>query len=109
MASKDSKNLALAMWVCTIFLHFIPGLLGYLLKADDKYVKSQSTEALNWAITAFLAYAAASIISAIGLGSIGGLLTSAVGIIHLIFCILGAVAVSKGDNYEVPFALRLIK
>jgi uncharacterized Tic20 family protein len=40
---------------------------------------------------------------------IGMLVIAAVGICHLVFCIMGAVATSKGENFRVPFALRLIK
>jgi uncharacterized Tic20 family protein len=28
---------------------------------------------------------------------------------HIVFCVMGAVAVSDGKPFRVPFALRLIK
>ena len=50
--SRDSRNIAVLVWVGTIFLWFVPGLLAYLLKRDDAYVVDQGVEALNWSITA---------------------------------------------------------
>ena len=40
---------------------------------------------------------------------IGALVLVAVGICHLVFCIMGAVAVSSGKPFRVPFAIRLLK
>jgi hypothetical protein len=40
---------------------------------------------------------------------IGVLVFVVVGLSHLIFCIMGAVAASNGKTYRVPFAIRLIK
>lgn len=104
--SQDSKNLAILNWIGTIFFGFIPGLILYLLKADDSYVKDQSKEALNWSITAFLGYIVAFILTFV---VIGAFLFPVIGLCHLIFCIMGAIAASKGDEFRVPFAVRLIK
>ncbi|SFM70180.1 DUF4870 domain-containing protein [Halopseudomonas yangmingensis] len=104
--TQDSKNLALLLWIGTLFFGFIPGLIFYLVKADDAYIKAQSMEALNWSITAILAYLAAFMLSFI---VIGVFLIPVIGICHLIFCIMGAVAASKGNPFRVPFTLRLIK
>jgi uncharacterized Tic20 family protein len=104
--TQDSKNTGVLIWIGTIFLGFIPGLIVYLVKKDDAYVQEQSKEALNWSITAAIGYIAGVILTFL---LIGALVMLAVGICHLIFCILGAVAASKGESYRVPFALRLIK
>ena len=104
--SQDSKNMGLLTWLGTLFFGFIPGLIMYLVKTDDEYVRSQSREALNWSITAFLAYIVAFVLSFI---VIGVLLFPIIGICHLVFCIMGAVATSKGNDFRVPFTLRLIK
>lgn len=104
--SQDSKNLALLLWIGTIFFGFIPGLIIYLVKKDDPYILDQSKEALNWSITAIIGYVAGLILTIL---LIGFLVISAIGIIHLVFCILGVIAVSSGKVYRVPFAIRLIK
>jgi len=104
--SQDSKNLALLLWLGTIFFGFIPGLLIYLLKKDDAYLLDQSKEALNWSITALIGYVAGMILTII---LIGVVVMFAVGICHLVFCIMGVIAASSGKPFRVPYALRLIK
>lgn len=104
--NQDSKNMALLIWILTIFFGFIPGLIMYLVKKDDAYIQSQSKEALNWSITMFLLSILASILAVV---AIGGFLYPVIGLCHIIFCIMGAMATSKGEYFSVPFAVRLIK
>ncbi|MCF6227003.1 MAG: DUF4870 domain-containing protein [Xanthomonadales bacterium] len=104
--SQDSKNLALLMWIGTIFFGFIPGLIIYLLKTDDSYLKDQSRESLNWAITALIGYGISMILMFV---VIGFFLMFILAIIHVVFCIMGAIAVSSGKAFRVPYAIRLIK
>lgn len=104
--SQDTKNLALLLWLGTIFFGFIPALVIYLVKKDDAYILDQSKEALNWSITALIGYVAGMILAII---VIGVFVMAAVGICHLVFCIMGIIAVSSGKPFRVPYALRLIK
>ena len=69
-------------------------------------MQDQSKEAINWAITAFLGYLADMILMMI---LIGLLVILAVGITHIVVCILGALNASKGTRYRAPFAVRLLK
>lgn len=98
--------MALLLWIGTLFFGFIPGLVLYLVKKDDAYVLDQSKEALNWSITAAIAYAAGAILTMILIGIV---VLIAVAIAHVVFCIMGAVACSKGNAFRVPFTLRLLK
>lgn len=104
--SQDSKNLALLLWIGTLFFSFIPSLVLYLVKKDDPYILDQSKEALNWSITVIIGYVAGTILAII---LIGFLVIAAVGILHLVFCIMGIIAASSGQTYRAPFAIRLIK
>ena len=104
--SQDSKNLALILWIGTIFLGFIPGLILYLTKKDDSYVLEQAIEALNWSITVILGYCAALVLMVI---FIGALLFPLIWLCHMIFCIMGALACAEGKSFRTPFALRLMK
>jgi uncharacterized protein len=104
--SQQSRNLAVLVWVATIFLGFIPGLIVCLVKRDDAYVSDQSKEALNWAITALIANLAGVILRFF---LISTLVFVVVGICHFAFCVMGAIAASGGKRYRVPFAIRLIK
>ncbi len=103
---QESKNMALLIWIGTIFFGFIPGLVFYLVKKDDPYVVSQAKESLNWSITALIGYAAGLILSLI---LIGVLVLFSLAICHLVFCVMGAVACSDGKDFQVPYTLRLVK
>src|SRR5688500_5024219 len=104
--SQESRNIALLVWIGTIFFGFIPGLIVYLIKKDDPYTVDQSKEALNWSITAIIGYCAGVILTFI---LIGVLVMLVVAICHLVFCVMGAVAGSSGKPFRVPFAIRLVK
>jgi hypothetical protein len=106
IVTQESTNMALLLWIGTLFFGFIPGLVLYLVKKDDAYVLDQSKEALNWSITAAIAYAAGAILTMILIGIV---VLIAVAIAHVVFCIMGAVACSKGNAFRVPFTLRLLK
>jgi uncharacterized Tic20 family protein len=82
--NQESKNMALLIWIGTIFFGFIPGLVFYLIKKDDPYVMGQAKEALNWSITAAIGYVAGLILSVI---LVGFLVLFAVGVCHLVFSI----------------------
>jgi uncharacterized Tic20 family protein len=104
--NQESKNMALLIWIGTIFFGFIPGLIFYLVKKDDAYVMDQAKEALNWSITAAIALVVGGILTVI---VIGFLVVLAVWACNLIFCIMGAVACSNGKEFRVPWTLRLVK
>ena len=104
--SQESRNLTLLMWIGTIFFGFIPSLIIYLVKKDDAYIAAQAKEALNWSITVAIGYFGGLLLTII---LIGPLIMLAVGICNLIFSVLGAIACSKGDQYQVPWTLRLLK
>ncbi len=105
-ATQESRNISLLVWIGTLFFGFIPGLIVYLIKKDDAYIQDQSKEALNWSITAIIGYFAGLILTFI---LVGVLVMAVVGIAHLVFCIMGAIASSKGAPFRVPFAIRLVK
>jgi hypothetical protein len=104
--SQDSKNIALLMWIGTIFFSFIPSLIVYLLKTDDRYLADQSKEALNWSITLFLGYVIGIILCVL---LIGFLILFVLGVANIVFCILGVIATAEGKAFRVPFAIRLVK
>jgi hypothetical protein len=106
MASESGKTTAIIVWVLTIFFSFIPGLIFYLVKKDDAFVLGHAKEALNWSITAIIAYVVISIVASF-IGFVAYLGT-VVWLCTLAFCVLGAISASKEQSYETPFGLRLI-
>lgn len=101
-----SRKTALLIWLGTLVLGFIPGLVFFLGHDGDSYVREQAREALNWSITALIGYVSGLILAMI---MIGVLVILAVGICHLLFCLMGALATAKGKAFRAPFAIRLVK
>jgi len=105
--TNDQRNMGLLIWIGSIFFGFLPGLILFLVKKDDAYIQEQSKEALNWGITSTVATVISSILAIV---LIGFLFIAIIWIANLVFCIMGAVAASKGAaGFRVPFAVRLIK
>ncbi|MDQ6962623.1 MAG: DUF4870 domain-containing protein [Mariprofundaceae bacterium] len=103
---QETKNMALLLWIGTFFFGFVPSLILFFLKIGDPSFKKQVQEALNWSITAMIAYMIAFILSFV---VIGVFLYPVISICHLVFCVMGAIAAYKGQNFKVPFSLRLIR
>jgi uncharacterized Tic20 family protein len=102
----NDKNIAVLTHLAGIFFSFIPALIVWLLKKDDSvFIGEQSREALNFQITMVIGYMVAGVLSWI---LIGLLFFPILWLANLVFCLLAAINVSKGENYQYPFALRLI-
>jgi len=89
---------------------FVGPLVIWLIKKDESpFVNDQGKEALNFQITILIGYVVAGIVSVIPfIGCVGMILMPALGIVGLIFGILGGVEANKGVAYRYPFALRLV-
>jgi len=105
-ATQDDRNLAMIAHLLGIVLGFVGPLIIWLIKKEQSpFVEDQSKEALNFQITVLIAHLIA------GAGwffCIGVILTPAVIIVSIVFCIIAAMSASKGELYRYPFALRLI-
>ncbi len=105
-ASSDDKNIAVLTHLGGIFFCIFPGLIVWLLKKDDSpYLADQAREALNFQITVLLAYLISWVLVFV---LIGVVLLGVVWLANIILSLLAAIAVSKGEDYRYPFALRLI-
>lgn len=104
--SASDKNIAVLTHLGGIFFGFIPGLLVWFLKKDDNpFVGAQAREALNFQITVMLGYMAAWVLAFV---LVGLALLPVIYVGNIVLCIFAAVAVSRGEDYRYPFALRLI-
>jgi len=104
--SKDDINLALLAHLLGIVTGFVGALILWLVKKDSPFVTHHSLEALNFQITMAIAYVVCWLLMFI---VIGILLMPLLFIGNLVFCILAAMAASRGEMYRYPFALRLLK
>ena len=104
---KDACNIAMLAHLLGIFTGFLGALVVWLVKKDSSpYIGQEAAEALNFQLTVMIGYVICSVLAFI---LIGMLLFPLLYIVNIVFCILGAVASSKGTGYRYPFALRLIK
>ena len=100
---------AFATFVLPSFGSIIGPLVVWLIKKDvSPFVNDQGKEALNFQITAAIAWVAALIISAVTFG-IGSLLFPLLWIAILVFCIMAGVKANEGTAYRYPVAIRFIK
>ena len=103
---NDDKNIATVTHLGGTVFSFIPGLLVWILKKDDSaYIADQAKEALNFQITVLIASFIASILIWL---IIGLALLPIIWLVNIVFCIIAAIASSKGQLYRYPLCLRLI-
>lgn len=99
--------MAILVWVLGVFFGFIPSLIFYLLNHDKPgWLRDVTREALNFQLS-FLIYVFGCILLAFVF--IGLLLLPVVGLLLIIFSIIGAVKSSAGEIYRCPIAIRFLK
>ena len=104
--SNDDKNIATVTHLGGTVFSFIPGLLVWILKKDEStYIVDQAKEALNFQISILIASFIASILIWL---IVGFVLLPIIWIANVVFCIIAAIASSKGETYRYPLCLRLI-
>ena len=104
--SNDDKNIAVITHLLGAIFSFIPGLIVWLLKKDESpYLSEQAKEALNFQISVLLVNFICWLLAFI---LIGFFLMFLLWIANIVFCIVAAIATSKGETYRYPLALRLI-
>ena len=105
--SKDDCNIALLAHLLGIFTGFVGPLIIWLLKKDSStFVAEESKEALNFQITMAIAFIVSGLLFIIVIGIV---LMPILVLLNIVFCIVGAMAASKGNHYKYPFSIRLIK
>ena len=104
--SNDDKNIATVTHLGGTVFSFIPALIVWVLKKEDSaYIADQAREALNFQITVLIAQFIAAILAWV---LIGFILIPIIWILNVVFCIIAAIASSKGKTYRYPLCLRLI-
>ncbi len=104
--ARDARNLAVVAHLLGIITSLVGALIIWLVKKDTApFVDDQGKEALNFQITMLGAHAIAGLTMFIGIGCF---LLPLVMVGNIVFCIVAAVAASKGEAYRYPISLRLI-
>lgn len=105
--NNDEKNIATITHLGGTVFSFVPALIVWLLKKDDSvFIADQAKEALNFQITVAIAmFVCTTVLSWI---LVGLAFIPIIWVANIIFCIIAAVATSKGETYRYPLCLRLI-
>ncbi|MBW0253708.1 DUF4870 domain-containing protein [Cellulomonas sp. PS-H5] len=105
----EEKTWSLLAHLGGIILGFIAPLVVWLVfKGRGPFLDDQAKEALNFQITVVIASVAATILGVVTLGILS-FLPFVVWAVNIVFAILAAVAVNKGQWYRYPVTLRLVK
>ncbi|GAA4872650.1 DUF4870 domain-containing protein [Paenibacillus vulneris] len=107
MVSSEERNLALLSHVLCIILGVLAPLIIWLIKKDESaYIAEHAKESLNFQISMIIYSFVAGILC---FAVIGFVLLPLLGIFALIVIIIASVRASKGQMYEYPLTIRLIK
>lgn len=99
----------------------IPSLVGplvvWLVKRDDQVVEPHARAALNFQLSILIYFVVGGLVAVIALVTIVGILLSVLIVLllallfllELLFALLGTLAASRGELYEYPVSLELIK
>lgn len=109
LSPSDERLWATLVHVGGIIIGFISPLLGYLLLKDrSAFVGQNSKNALNFQITLDIALIVAYILTGVTFGILF-FLPVVLGILNIVFSILGAVAANRGEVYKYPLTIAFIK
>jgi hypothetical protein len=105
-ASNEDANMAVLMWIGTIFLGFIPPLIGYFAFTGKPLIRAHSLAGLNFSITICLLYFVAYLLSFF---VIGFFLFPFLFIWTLYVCVKGAISAQKKEPYSPAMTPELLK
>lgn len=105
--TSDERTMAILSHILSLLFPIIATLVIYLIKKDEsKYVAAHAKEALNFQITAFLAYIVCFILMFVLIGII---LLPLLGVAYLVLVIIATVRASDNRLYRYPLTIRMIK
>ncbi|MCL2848729.1 MAG: DUF4870 domain-containing protein [Micrococcales bacterium] len=82
-------------------------VIWFMHKDKPGFVRDQATEALNFQVLVFGVEVVAVILAVFV--PLLSLLASVAWLAGVVFAVLGALTVNKGQPYEYPFGLRIVK
>lgn len=104
---QDEKNMAIIIWISSIFIGFIGPLIIWLIKKDESsYIKQQGKNYFNFGISYSIYFLVSIALTMVLIGYITLLVLIIAEIVYIIFAI---VSCNKGEDYVVPFTIEFIK
>ncbi len=110
--TKDEQNMAMLCYILGIF--FVFGWIGPLViwltrKETSPFVNDQGKEVLNWQVTIIIVYVGCMFTFCIPfVHFLGMFVIFAAGVTNLVFCVMGAMSVSNGVAYRMPFSIKFL-
>jgi uncharacterized protein len=106
MPKSDERLLAAGIYIISFFTAFLGPLIIWLLKKDDSdYIDYHGREYMNF----FISYTVYGIVSGIlVILLVGVVMLWIVGILGMVFTIVGAIKAFEGQEYRIPFIFRLL-
>jgi uncharacterized membrane protein len=95
--SQEEKTQAMLSWFLSIVAGFIPPLIFFIIAADKPFVKRHAAMCLG------LQIAATAVYIILFVTVVGILLVPVLGIVCLVFAIMGGLAANKGVYYDNMF------
>jgi uncharacterized Tic20 family protein len=106
MSPSDEKLWATLTHVGGILFSWVAPLIAYLVLRDrGPFIRQHTATALNFHITAVIAYVVGGILSLI---FIGFLVLLAVWALSIVFGIMAAIAAYNGQYYKYPLAIQFV-
>lgn len=114
VADQESRNYALIAHLSGPVLSllsagsliFLGPLVIMLVKPDNKWVREQAVEALNFAILNLIVFIVGFILMFV---LVGFVVLAVAGVCYLVFGIMGAVRAYNGESYRYPYNWRIVK
>ncbi len=104
-SNTEERQMAMFCHLGGALLTFIVPLVIWLIKKDtSKFVDDQGKEALNFQLTMLIGH----LVGGLTICFTAGMINMAIGILGLVFGIMGGVAANKGEVYRYPINIRMI-
>jgi hypothetical protein len=118
--SKDARTFGMLCHLLALAGYVIPlgnvigPLVMWLIKKDEHpFVDDQGRESLNWQITLSIAGAVLVVLAALTFAICIGVLfmvgAIALGVVGLVFMIIGAVKANQGEWFRYPWSIKFLK
>ena len=111
-----STTAAVIAHVGGLFGIWVPLVVYLVTERSDRFNRGQAAEALNFQLTALIAViaviAGGSVlaVATLGLGLIAIVpVPAAGGVLHVVWCIKGAVVASRGEWWRYPISIRMVR
>ncbi|MBO1198287.1 DUF4870 domain-containing protein [Staphylococcus simiae] len=105
--SQNEKNMAMLIWLLSIFTSFVGPLVIWLIKKEEsEFVNQQGKNFLNYAISYSIYLIASLVLTIVLIGYIPLFILSIAGFVYTIMAI---VTVNKGQDFVVPLSIEIIK